>query len=372
MTLILLLCVSLHAAARQTETPSPLSAWPAGASPQEIGRLVADRFASSPFGGYDRLYSPGPIHYAEVCTWYGALTFARASHDTLLRNRLIARFDNLLGHSNALIPVPDHVDHTVFSIVPFEISIESTRRDCLDLATDMADAQWRKPVGASAGNESNEYIARGYSSQTRMWVDDMYMITSVQTQAYRATGRRLYIERAAKEMVMYLDSLQRPNGLFYHAPDVPLFWGRGNGWVAAGMTELLLSLPEDSPYRGRIMRAYRAMMQELLKDQDESGMWHQLVDHPESWLESSCTGMFTFALITGVRNGWLEASTYGVGARRGWMGMVKCIDEKGDIRNVCEGTGKKNDVQYYLDRKRRVGDLHGQAPVLWCATALLR
>jgi len=50
-----------------------------------------------------------------------------------------------------------------------------------------------------------------------MWIDDMFMITAVQVQAYRATGDKKYIERAAKEMVLYLDSLQRPNGLFFHA-----------------------------------------------------------------------------------------------------------------------------------------------------------
>lgn len=45
---------------------------------------------------------------------------------------------------------------------------------------------------------------------------------------------------------MYLDELQRPNGLFYHAPDVPYYWGRGNGWVAAGMAELLQCLPKST------------------------------------------------------------------------------------------------------------------------------
>jgi rhamnogalacturonyl hydrolase YesR len=85
----------------------------------------------------------------------------------------------------------------------------------------------------------------------------MFMITAVQAQAYRATGERKYIDRAAKEMVVYLDSLQQPNGLFYHAPDVPFFWGRGNGWMAAGMSELLWSLPKDNPDRERIMEGYR-------------------------------------------------------------------------------------------------------------------
>ena len=48
------------------------------------------------------------------------------------------------------------------------------------------------------------------------------------------------------------------------------------------------------------------------------------------------------------------------------------LAENADVREVCQGTNKKNNRQYYLDRLRKVGDMHGQAPVLWCATALLR
>jgi len=55
----------------------------------------------------------------------------------------------------------------------------------------------------------------------------MYMLIIVQLQAYRATGDAKYLDRAALEMSVYLDKLQQPNGLFYHAPDVPFFWGRG-------------------------------------------------------------------------------------------------------------------------------------------------
>ena len=58
-------------------------------------------------------------------------------------------------------------------------------------------------------------------------------------------------------MVAYLRKLQQPNGLFFHADDVPLFWGRGDGWVAAGMTEMLLSLPQDHPQRAEILGSYR-------------------------------------------------------------------------------------------------------------------
>ena len=60
------------------------------------------------------------------------------------------------------------------------------------------------------------------------------------------------------------------------------------------------------------------MMASLLKYQAEDGMWRQLVDTPESWPETSSTGMFTFAMVTGVKNGWLEEKTYArPHARRG-------------------------------------------------------
>src|SRR5690606_12984945 len=124
--------------------------------------------------------------------------------------------------------------------------------------------------------------------------------------------------------------------------------------------------------RLRIMTGYKTMMESLLKYQAEDGMWRQIVDDPESWPETSSTGMFTFAMITGVKNGWLDASSYGPAARRGWLALLQYLNENGEIRDVCEGTGAKNDRQYYLDRKRVTGDFHGQAPVLWCASALLR
>jgi rhamnogalacturonyl hydrolase YesR len=173
-------------------------------------------------------------------------------------------------------------------------------------------------------------------------------------------------------MVVYLDRLQQPNGLFFHAPDVPFFWGRGNGWMAAGMAELLSSMPEDHPDRPRILAAYQKMMATLLANQASDGMWRQLIDKPDSWPESSCTGMFTFAFITGVKRGWLDATTYAPATKKAWLQLITYLTPEANVREVCIGTGKKNDYQYYLDRSRVVGDMHGQAPILWCATAFLR
>ena len=354
--------------------------WPKGASPREVGKRVAERFAAMPHTNfYGRQTPPRSIIYPETCAWYGALTYARHAKDKELTNKLVARFEPLFGEKASLIPKAEHVDASVFGAVPFELFIQTRDPRYLPVGKEIADRQWAPPTEkrlASLKPEDRERVEQavrdGLSQQTRFWIDDMYMITALQAQAYRATGDRTYIDRAGREMAAYLDKLQQPNGLFYHAPDAPFFWGRGNGWMAAGMAELLRSLPGEHPHRARIMDGYRKMMAALLKHQGAGGTWRQLIDRPESWPETSCTGMFTFALVTGVKHGWLDGKTYGPAARKGWLGLVKYVNADGDIGEVCEGTNKKNDYQYYLDRQRHVGDLHGQAPLLWSASAFLR
>jgi rhamnogalacturonyl hydrolase YesR len=367
-----ILSIALSCAVFAQSGNDDLKNFPKGSTPQEIGKKVAARFVSLPHANFGRPVPPKVITYPETCTWYGALTFSKLTGDEELKKQLIQRFEPLFGSRDTLIPKPDHVDYTVFGAVPLELYMQTKDQKYLAMGKNIADKQWGPPEGPRVKPESWDFYNKGLTWQTRMWIDDMFMITAVQAQAYRATGDTAYINRAAREMVVYLDSLQMPNGLFYHAPDVPFFWGRGDGWMAVGMSELLRSLPKNNPNYERIMKGYKSMMSSLLKYQAENGMWKQLIDDPASWPETSSTGMFTFAFITGVKNGWLDKKLYAPAARKAWLTLITYLDANADISEVCEGTNKKSDRQYYLDRKRNIGDLHGQAPILWCATALLR
>ncbi|HXS11847.1 MAG TPA: glycoside hydrolase family 88 protein [Acidobacteriaceae bacterium] len=338
-----------------TSGATDLQQWPKGYDPRELGTNVAQHFLPSPHYHTDR------IVYPEVCAWYGALELARVTNNTELIGKLQTRFEPLFSSEKALLPPEGkHVDYSMFGSLPLELYIITKDKRYLDLGLRYADAQWSKPD------------AQGLTDETRFWVDDMYMVTIVQVQAFRATGDHKYLDRAATQMAAYLDKLQQPNGLFYHAPDVPFFWGRGNGWFAAGMTELLRDLPKDHAKRARIEQGYHTMMAALLKYQPPAGAWRQLLDHEESWPETSGTGMFAFALISGVRNGMLSTATYGSAARRAWIALAGYVDQNNDVTSVCEGTNKLNNLEYYLLRKRRTGDFHGQAPLLWTAAALLR
>jgi rhamnogalacturonyl hydrolase YesR len=333
--------------------------WPAGTSPREIGKRLAENFAKRSFE-----YQSGRrefVIYPEACAWYGALNVAGEIDDKELRQTLVRKFDPFLTADGAKHISPQaHVDYRVFGIVPLELYLLTKDAKYRDLGVSFADRQWEKTT------------PDGITAEARYWIDDMYMITALEVQTYRSTHDKKYLERAAKTMAAYLDKLQQPNGLFFHAPDAQFYWSRGNGWEAAGMSELLLSLPKDHPLRPRILDGYQKMMASLLKYQGEDGLWRELIDHPEAWPETSGTGMFTFAMITGVRERWLPAKTYGHAARKAWLGLVKHIDENANVTDVCEGTNKGTSVQYYLNRKRLTGDLHGQAAALWSAMALLR
>ena len=347
--------------------------WPEGKSPEEIGTRIANKYlntAHSRYGNTRPDKPPTQITYPDVCTWLGGMWFAEVTKNDVLFQRFEDRFEPLFSTEQHLQPKPNHADNNVFGAVPLELYLETGEKKYLDLGLHYADTQWELPENAKP--EEKEYHDKGYSWQTRIWIDDMFMITAVQAQAFRATGDEKYINRAAKEMVLYLDEIQLDNGLFHHSPEAHFSWGRGNGWMAVGMPELLRILPESNPNYNRIMEGYKKMMAALLTYQTESGMWRQIIDDEEAWKETSSTAMFTYAMVTGVKNGWLDKKTYGAAARKAWLALVDYLNEEDELTEVCAGTNIQNSRDHYMNRPRIVGDLHGQAPLLWCATALLR
>ncbi|RXK54557.1 glycosyl hydrolase [Oleiharenicola lentus] len=345
--------------------------WPAGTSPAEVGKRIAENFAARNFQWQTETRRRYVI-YPEICAWYGSLTVAGLIGDADLRDRLYAKYDILLTPEGAARVSPDaHVDYRIFGVVPLEFSLQGRGDAWRAIGLTYADAQWGNPV-----------IVEGVSAEARWWIDDMYMLPILQVQAYRASKQAKYLDRAALTMAAYLDKLQQPTGLFLHAPDSPFYWGRGNGWVAAGMAELLRDLPESHPHHARILAGYRAMMAALLQAQGTDGLWKQLVDKPESWGETSGSAMFAFAIVTGVKHGWLDTKAYAPAARRAWLALVAHLDADANLGEVCIGTDKaqkatksedlKVQYDFYQARPRRSGDLHGQSPMLWTASALLR
>lgn len=364
--------------------------FPKGYDPVDIGQKLANRFITIDYSTnrtnkvnysfWGNVYStntPDHVTYPDVCAWLGALWFSDAVKNDNLYNGVVKKFDPLFTTDIKMQPslspsASNIVDYYLFGAVPLQIYQRKKESKYYDLGMKYADGQWTLPSNAT--QTQKDWHDKGYSWQTRLWIDDMFMITALQAQAYHVTGDEKYRERTAAEMVLYLDEIQRDNGLFYHAPNAPYYWARGNGWMAVGMVEVLKLLPPDHKHWPKIMNAYLKMMNELAKYQRSDGMWSQLIDHPNTadmWAESSGSAMFTYAMISGVKNGWLEEEKYGTVARKGWLALVTYLDKNYDLTEVCEGTGIGYSYEYYRDRRRWIGDTHGQAAMLWSAYALI-
>ncbi|MEQ8469871.1 MAG: glycoside hydrolase family 88 protein [Marinoscillum sp.] len=326
-------------------------------NPEEVGnRVAADLLTRSEFMIYD---TPGvySVHYAEACAAYGALKFAGLVGDDRLIQQLITRYQRV--KSDSIPNTENHVDTNVYGILPLEIFLQTGDSSYLEEGLALADGQW------------SDTLPNGLTSQTRYWIDDIFMIAALQVQAYRSTNETVYLDRAALTVDTYIQKLQQSNGLFHHGPEAPFFWGRGNGWVAAGLAILLSELPEANPHYTSILEGYTRMMETLLAFQAEDGMWHQLIDDPSSFKESSSTAMFGYAMITGVNRGLLSRDIYAPAYVKAWNALAGYLNEDGKIREICVGTGQSLEAEYYLNRPRVTGDLHGQAPMLWFACGLM-
>jgi rhamnogalacturonyl hydrolase YesR len=314
--------------------------------PEEIGKRVASHILKPRI----------KWRYQRVCAYYGACKFSEAIGDESILHQMEASYKPFLEGKRS--PRMGHVDYNVFGIWPFEMYRQTGNEVYLKLAGKLADDEFKDPR------------ADGLSEYTRFWVDDMYMVGSLQVQAYKSTLVEVYLNRAALTLKVYCDSLQKENGLFFHREDVPFYWGRGNGWAAAALTELLMVLPEDHEHYPSILGSYKKMMASLKDFQGEDGMWHQLLDYPESFPETSCTGMFLYAMASGLKKGILPETEYKVTAVEAWNALASYVNEKGKTRNVCIGTNARNSEWHYLKRLRKTGDFHGQAAVLWAASAM--
>lgn len=211
----------------------------------------------------------------------------------------------------------------------------------------------------------------------RLMADDPYMVVPYQVRLFRATGDTRHLDEAVQQVLGCRRWLFEPqDGLYRHAWDVQkgrplgLHWGRANGWMVLAQVELLAGLPREHSRYAEVRAAFAEHAAGLRRCQDRGGGWHQLLDHPESWIETSCTGMFVYGLTRGVNEGWLDRS-YAKVACDGWAALRAKVTADGDIVDVC-GSTDVGDVNYYLHRPRLQGDLHGFGPFLLAGSEIIR
>jgi unsaturated rhamnogalacturonyl hydrolase len=215
-----------------------------------------------------------------------------------------------------------------------------------------------------------------------MWADDLYMSVPFLCRYFQLTGERKYIDDAARQFIGFKKRLYVPElKVMSHVYDFTrnmatgIPWGRGNGWVIFSLSELLAVLPKDHELRNELVGMFRELSEGYLALQDESGMWHQVLNHPDSYPETSCTSMFAYAFARGVQNGWFTANEPYIDAVfKAWEALNKTsIDRDGNIHGVCRGSEFSFTPEYYkTELLWNLNDTHGIGIVLLAGVEVLR
>lgn len=221
-------------------------------------------------------------------------------------------------------------------------------------------------------------LARERPQPRALWTDDMYMAVPFLVQMGRLTGESRYWEDAVRQVVQMSERLfVEDQGLYAHgwsentAPfNLRYYWGRANGWAVLAMAELLDVLPEDFAGRDRVLYLYRTHVRALAELQDGSGLWHNLLDKPQTYLETSASAMFTYAVAKGINEGWIS-HVYGPVAVLGWNGVAGRVLEDGRVDGICEGTTYAHDAAYYFHRGASANTTF-IGPVLFAGAEMIR
>lgn len=178
------------------------------------------------------------------------------------------------------------------------------------------------------------------------WCDSLFMGPPAWMRLYRATGDARYMDFAVRNWWLTTDFLYDKNEcLFYRdssyfarreANGRKVFWSRGNGWVIAGLVQVLQALPSGHPDRPRFEKLFVDMAAKVLSCQQPDGLWRASLLDPASYplRETSGSGFFGYALAWGVNQGLLDKARFTPAVLRAWEGLVLCVGPDGRLAHV--------------------------------------
>ena len=210
-----------------------------------------------------------------------------------------------------------------------------------------------------------------------VWADDLFMGSILLARMADIDNQPAYMDEAVKQAIQihgYLNDEE--SGLYWHGyfdatgEKSSSRWGRANGWTMMAKTELLLTLPDDHPRRQELLDIFQSHAAGLLAVQSDDGRWHQVLDNTDTYLETSCTAMFTRAFAEGIRNGWLPEEGYREAAERGWAAVARQVRPDGMVEGIVRGTPIFYSDDEYQNHPTRLNDPRGLGAVLYAAAAM--
>jgi rhamnogalacturonyl hydrolase YesR len=337
--------------------------------PSPARKEIQDRLARSPLQVAEQLskrygHDLSEVAYIPALALIGRLRLATLMDDARRRSeiekdieRIVAAYAAGTRPTLSFKPSGSHLSgHLVFG----ELADRTKKRRYVELATVAADVGFD---GAGRPRESMPYHDE--------MSDAVFMGCPILAQVGRLTGDAKYFDQCLRHFRFMQKLVLRRDGLYRHSPLNETAWGRGNGFPALGLALSIGDFPATHPGRAELLQALREHLDVLARHQDDVGCWRQVIDNRTTYRELSCTSMITFAMLRGVRSGWLPRDKYEPLIRKAWPAIQARIAANGELVDVCTGTGKQRSLADYRHRAAILGvDARGGAMALLVATEM--
>jgi rhamnogalacturonyl hydrolase YesR len=301
-----------------------------------------------------------PLSWQQGAFWVGMTHFVDAGGDKRFREAILA-----MGRKNQWQPGPRvyHADDHVIGQAYLWAARQGAGAEAFAPLRAHFDAILARPSMAHLSFHVEKNYEETACLKRWCWCDALFMSPPAWVDLARQTGDPRYTAYALQEFWATTDFLyDRVEKLYFRdsrffdrrdAQGRKQFWSRGNGWVFAGIANLLEVLPRDHPDRARLEALFRDMAGRLKALQKPDGYWAPSLLAPEnSPPETSGTGFYTYGLAWGVKHGLLERADYLPAVSRGWAALTRAVAKDGRLgwvqqvsdrpENVAEG-----DTQFY-------------------------
>ncbi|KAJ5469258.1 hypothetical protein N7539_008876 [Penicillium diatomitis] len=197
-----------------------------------------------------------------------------------------------------------------------------------------------------------QHITYNRENYQQLWDDTLMMTVMPLAKIGKLLNRPEYIAEAKRQFLVHvkpasssMDGPSKKGGNFADAR-----WARGNSWVTIVIPEIieLLELDINDPIRLHLIDTLDGQCRALQRVQSESGSWHTLLDHPDSYLEASATAGFAYGILKAVRKRYVSPEFRPV-AEKAIAAVMKDVDPQGELLNTSFGTGMGDNLQFYKD-----------------------
>ena len=203
-----------------------------------------------------------------------------------------------------------------------------------------------------------QHIVFNSENFQQLWDDTLMMSVLPLAKIGLLLDRPHYVEEAKRQFMLHVKYLADvKTGLWFHGWTFDgrhhfanALWARGNSWVTIAIPEFieLLQLPPEDGLRQFLIETLNSQIMTLVKYQDKSGLWHTLLDDPNSYLEASATAGFAYGIMKAVRKRYIDKSFEEAGINA-VKGVLNNISDDGELQQVSFGTPVFDTLQGYKD-----------------------